>query len=101
MVLAGHRVTRGEPFRDFLALRTGDEVVVETRTHVFTYELRADGDETRVDFSTSWPLYPVPTPDGAGQEPTESLITLVTCSEIFHTDDRNVVTGVLVDTATR
>lgn len=100
-VLAGHRVTRGEPFRDFLELRAGDEVVVETRTQVFTYELRGDGDDVRVDFETSWPLQPVPTPDGVGQEPTEALLTLVTCSEIFHTRDRNVVTGVLVSTTSR
>lgn len=95
LVLSGHRVTHGEPFRDFPKLRRGDEVVVETRTHVLTYELRQDGDEIRVPFTTSWPLWPVPDPDAAGQEPTERLITLVTCSELFRTDDRNVVTGEL------
>lgn len=96
LVLSGHRVTHGEPFRDFPKLREGDEVVVETRTHVLTYALRQDGDEIRVPFTTSWPLWPVPDPDAAGEEPTERLITLVTCSEIFRTDDRNVVTGELV-----
>ncbi len=101
VVLAGHRVTRGEPFRDFLDLRRGDLVVVETRTKVYTYELRGDGDDVRVDFSTSWPLQPVPEPDAGSREPTERLITLITCSEIFHTDDRNVVTGVLVDVRPR
>ncbi len=95
LVLSGHRVTHGEPFRDFLELRAGDEVVVETRTHVLTYRLRQDGDETRVPFTTSWPLWPVPDPGAAGEEPTERLITLVTCSEIFRTDDRNVVVGAL------
>lgn len=96
LVLSGHRVTHGEPFRDFLELRAGDEIVVETRTHVFTYELRQDGDEIRVPFTTSWPLWPVPDPDAAGQEPTERLVTLVTCAELFRTDDRNVVIGHLV-----
>ncbi len=101
VVLAGHRVTRGEPFRDFLSLRQGDQVVVETRTKVYTYELRGNGDDVRVDFGTSWPLQPVPDPDAGGREPTERLITLITCAEIFHTDDRNVVTGVLVDVRRR
>jgi sortase A len=101
LVLAGHRVTRGEPFRRFLELRAGDRVIVETRRKVFTYELLADGDEVRVDFTTSWPLQPVPEPEAAGEEPTERLITLITCSEIFHTDDRNVVTGRLVDVSKR
>lgn len=101
VVLAGHRVTRGEPFRDFLKLRAGDEIVVETRTTVFTYELRGDGDDVRVDFNTSWPLQPVPEEGAAGEDPSEQLITLVTCSEIFHTDDRNVVTGVLVSAVKR
>ncbi len=93
LVLSGHRVTHGEPFRDFLKLRAGDEVVVETRTHVYTYTLRQNGDQIRVPFTTSWPLWPVPDPDAAGQEATEPVVTLVTCSELFHTDDRNVVVG--------
>src|SRR5690606_10194360 len=63
LVLSGHRVTHGEPFRDFLSLRAGDEVIVETRTHVHTYVLRQDGDRIRVPFTTSWPLWPVPDPD--------------------------------------
>lgn len=98
LVLSGHRVTHGEPFRNFLELRKGDTVEVETRKHVFTYRLRQNGDQTRVPFTTSWPLWPVPDPQGEGQEPTQALLTLVTCSELFHTDDRNVVVGELVDT---
>lgn len=93
LVLSGHRVTHGEPFRDFLKLRAGDEVIVETRTHVYTYTLRQNGDQIRVPFTTSWPLWPVPDPDAAGEEATEPVVTLVTCSELFHTDDRNVVVG--------
>ena len=98
LVLSGHRVTHGEPFRNFLELRKGDTVEVETRKHVFTYRLRQNGDQTRVPFTTSWPLWPVPDPQAEGQEPTQALLTLVTCSELFHTDDRNVVVGELVDT---
>lgn len=97
LVLAAHRVTHGEPFRRFFDLRAGDEVIVETRTEIFTYRLRENGDAVRVDFRTTWPLQPVPAPDAAGQEPTEALVTLLTCSELFHTDDRSVAVGELVD----
>lgn len=91
--LAGHRVTHGEPFRDFLKLRKGDEVVVETRTRIYTYVLRSAGDATTVDFTTAWPLWPVPDPDAADEKATAPVITLMTCSELFHTRNRNVVVG--------
>lgn len=98
LVLSGHRVTHGEPFRRFLDLEAGDEIVVETRTHVFTYRLRQDGDQIRVPFTTSWPLWPIPDPGAEGEPATQAVVTLVTCSELFHTDDRNVVVGDLVKT---
>lgn len=91
--IAAHRVTHGEPFSRFLELREGDEVIVETRTHVYTYRLSENGNARVVDFGETWVLDPVPgKPDAP---PAESLITLVTCAEIFHTDDRNVVFGAL------
>lgn len=101
LVLSGHRVTHGEPFRDFLKLRAGDEFIVETRTHLHTYALRQNGDEIRVPFTTSWPLWPVPDPDASGQAPTEAVATLVTCSELFRTDDRNVVVADLVSSVAK
>lgn len=91
--IAAHRVTHGEPFSRILDLRAGDEVIVETRTHVYTYRLVEDGDARVVDFTETWVLDPVP--GKPTSEPTESLITLVTCAEIFHTDERNVVFGAL------
>ncbi|WP_370619924.1 class E sortase [Mumia sp. Pv 4-285] len=91
--IAGHRVTHGEPFRHFLELRKGDEVIVETKTHVFTYVLRDDGTDRELDFSEGWVLDPVPGEPGV--EPTEKLLTMVTCSELFHTDKRSVVFGEL------
>ncbi|WP_050760978.1 sortase domain-containing protein [Aeromicrobium marinum] len=96
-VIAGHRVTRGEPFRDFLELEPGDIVEVETRTHLYIYEMRTNGRDITVDFTTSWPLFPVPDPDQRGAEPTEHLLTMLTCSELFHTRDRQVAIGVLVE----
>jgi len=101
--VAGHRITNGQPFKDFPELRPGDLVEVETRTHVYTYELRNSGTDTIVDFTEIWVVQPVPeeartSPDQKStSEPSEALLTLTTCSEIFHTDDRSVAFGVLVD----
>lgn len=97
-VLAGHRITHGEPFSKFPDLRKGDKVIIETRTATYTYRLRNAGQSITVDFRTAWPLWPVPDPAAEGQRPHERLITLLTCSELFHTDNRNVVVGDLVGT---
>ena len=94
--IAGHRVTHGEPFAKFPTLKKGDEVVVETRTEILTYVLRNAGTSITVDFSTNWPLQPVPEPDASGRHPTEAVLTMLTCSELFHTRDRSVVIGDLV-----
>ncbi|WP_313408518.1 class E sortase [Aeromicrobium sp.] len=102
--VAGHRITNGQPFRKFPDLRAGDEVEVETRTHVYTYELQNSGTDTIVDFTEIWVVQPVPErareadDQRSDAKPTEALLTLTTCSEIFHTDDRSVVFGKLVDT---
>ncbi|MGI9156161.1 MAG: sortase domain-containing protein [Marmoricola sp.] len=100
-VLAAHRVTHGEPFRSFPDLRRGDLVRIETRTATYTYRLRSSGQAITVDFHTSWPLWPVPNPDAKGRRPTRRLITLLTCSELFHTDNRSVVVGDLVSKVAR
>lgn len=96
--IAGHRVTHGEPFRDFLDLREGDQIEIETRTHIYTYELQNSGSELTMDFTVKWPTFDVPDPDWDGTPPTESKLTMLTCSELFHTRDRNVVIGDLVET---
>lgn len=96
--IAGHRVTHGEPFRDFLKLREGDEIVVETRTKIFTYVLRNNGDDITVDFTTSWPLQAVPELGKANQRPVEPLLTMLTCSELFNTRNRQVAIGELLQT---
>jgi sortase A len=96
--IAGHRVTHGEPFSKFPKLKKGDLVVIETRRDVFTYRLRNPGTSITVPFTTPWPLWRVPDPDGRNKRPTERLITLLTCSELFHTANRSVVIGELVST---
>lgn len=102
VVVAGHRITNGEPFRDLPDLQPGDTVEIETREHIFTYELETSGDEIRVPYTTAWPLMPIPDEqyeDGFAFEGqlTENYITLITCSELFSTPLRNVVIGTEVD----
>jgi len=94
--ISGHRVTHGEPFRDFLDLRAGDTVEIETRTHIYTYKLTNSGDSLTLPFTSSWPLQDVPKKGHAGETPQDPKLTMVTCSELFHTDNRNVVFGDLV-----
>ena len=54
-----------------------------------------------VPFTGVWVLDPLPkNPEPAGSQPAQGrgqrLITLTTCSEIFHTDDRMIAFGHLV-----
>ncbi len=100
--LAGHRVTHGEPLRRMPELRPGDEVIVETRTHVYTYELDTNPNALVIPFTGVWVLDPLPdNPAQGGAEPKQvegqRLITLTTCSEIFRTDNRMIAFGHLTN----
>jgi sortase A len=100
--LAAHRVTHGEPLRDMPELRPGDEVIVETREAIYTYELDTNPNDLIVTFEDIWVVDPLPkNPDGGvqpAQRPGQKLITLTTCSELFHTDNRMIAFGHLVET---
>lgn len=103
--LAAHRVTHGEPFREMPSLEVGDEVIVETRDKIYTYVLDTAGDSLTVPFTQTWVIDRKPVnPDEGGVTPDLShkkLITLTTCSELFHTDGRLIAWGHLVDTEPR
>lgn len=96
--LAAHRITHGEPLRRMPELQAGDEIMIETQTEVFTYVLDTGGGDLIVDLSESWVTAPLPVnPDVGEPEPTQQigqrLITLTTCAELFHTEDRMVAFG--------
>ncbi|MGZ8743958.1 MAG: class E sortase [Nocardioides sp.] len=102
--LAAHRVTHGEPLRDMPKLRPGDEVVVETRDAVYTYELDTDPNDLVVTFEDVWVVGPKPenpSPRGVGPKNHPRLITLTTCAELFHTDNRMIAFGHLVASETK
>lgn len=105
--LAAHRVTHGEPFADFPELEPGDEIIVETRAATYTYVLDTGGEDLIIPFTQTWVLDESPANPSGGTEPparidgkpNDHIITLLTCSEIFHTDNRSVVFGHLVETS--
>ena len=99
--LAGHRVTHGEPLRHMPDLRPGDKVIVETVDATYTYVLDTNPNDLVISFTGTWVLNPLPhNPKAGGPEPAQvegqRLITLTTCSEIFHTDNRMIAFGHLI-----
>lgn len=99
--VAAHRVTHGEPLRHMPDLRPGDRVIVETVDATYTYELDTDPNDLVIPFTETWVLDVLPhNPDPGEPEPEQvegqRLITLTTCSEIFHTDNRMIAFGHLL-----
>lgn len=100
--LAGHRITHGQPLRDMPDLRPGDKVTVITHTKTFVYSLDTNPNDLIVPFTAGWVITSDPTnPTPGGVEPPRKfhrLITLTTCSELFHTDNRMIAFGHLIGT---
>jgi sortase A len=85
-------------------LRPGDTVVVETVDTRYTYELDTNPNDLVIPFTSGWVLQPLPkNPERGGPQPAQQegqrLITLTTCSELFHTDNRMIAFGHLVEAA--
>jgi len=103
--LAAHRVTHGEPLRRMPELRPGDEVIVETKDRTYTYELDTNPNDLIVTFADVWVIDQLPKNPRGGvepaQKPGQKLITLTTCAELFHTDNRMIAFGHLVESTTR
>ncbi len=94
--IAGHRVTHGQPFARMLELDKGDKVVVETRDAIYTYVLDESPRQLTVKDTDTWVIDPVPGKPDA--KPTEALITLTTCQDLFHSPDRSIGFGHLEST---
>ena len=101
--VAAHRVTHGEPLRHMPDLRPGDKVIVETVDATYTYVLDTNPNDLVIPFTGIWVLDPLPVNPNGGPEPKrgqgQRLITLTTCSEIFHTDNRMIAFGHLVSSS--
>ncbi len=96
--VAGHRGATG-PFAPIMNLVVGDHVIVETRNAVYTYELTNNPAAMTVKDTDTWVIQPVPGKPEV--RPTEALITLTTCQDLFRSPDRTIAFGKLVSTATK
>ena len=110
--VAGHRVGKGAPFNDLGALKTCDDIVVETQTERITYRvLPIDGEQADC-FNGIPPEYshvvgrhittpgdvsvtnPVPESDAA---PNREILTLTTCHPQFSNAERMIVHAMEVE----
>ena len=92
---AGHRATYGEPLADVDQLQVDDRVYVETAGEWHTYRLTNDEIVLPTDV---WVVDPVPG-SPPGTQPTEPLITLVTCDPRWGSTHRWIWWGELVESA--
>ena len=102
--IAAHRVTHGEPLRRMPELQVGDLVRIVTRSRTYDYRLVSGGSDLIVPMTARWVTTPLPSNPAGGVEPPQKagqrLITLTTCAELFHTDNRMIAFGVLERTVT-
>lgn len=84
--LAGHRLTHGSAFMKIADLHVGDPIVVETATSWYVYRVTAslivNPDQTDV-------IDPVP--EHPGEQPTQAVLTLTSCSPLFGHTQRYIV----------
>jgi len=91
--LAGHRVTYAKPFNQIAELRTGDPIVIETKTSWYVYRVVRHTIVTpdRVDVVA-------PVPERPGATPTQRLMTMTACHPEFSARLRYVVYSQLAQT---
>ena len=91
-VVAGHRVTGGNPFWRLPSLHEGSLIIVETINASYEYKITGrprsvPADDTAVT---------APVPYHPGERARLSMITLITCDPAWSGTSRVVVTGVLL-----
>jgi sortase A len=94
--IAGHRTTYGRAFHDIDKLRTGDLVVVETRTAYSVYAVKSHEIVAPTDVRVIAPV-----PDEPGAKPTERWLTMTACHPKYSAAQRYVVHALLVKTYPR
>lgn len=88
LVIAGYRLTNGQPFHDLLDLAEGDQITLATCTSTFTYEVEVAPAELSVDASDDWVLDAVP--GDSGKVANAKMLTLTTSQDLLPTRDRSV-----------
>jgi sortase A len=98
--VAGHRTTYEHPFNAIDTIRSGDAIVLETRTMWFTYRVHdiAAGKgypevpyQEIVDPSDVAVSYPVPDQPDPGKKPSLKLLTFTSCNPKYSAAQRIVV----------
>lgn len=98
--VAGHRTTYLHPFYNLNELKTGDPIVIQTRTMWLTYRVQdipgtaALGQEivSPTDVSVA---YPVPDQPNAAAVPTQRVLTFTSCNPRYSATQRIVVHALL------
>jgi sortase A len=91
--LAAHRLTKGSLFRNLDEVKKGDEVIIETQTHWYVYEIQEKDIVTPKQIEVTFPV-----PYKWGKKPTQALITLTTCHPWYSSTQRLAVFGELKET---
>jgi sortase A len=94
--VAGHRVTSGNPFWSLPSLQSGDLVDIQTELNDYTYRVIGKEVVSPADLGVLDPV-----PGHPGKQPTQRLITLITCDPAWTGTHRVIVTGVLVSAEER
>jgi sortase A len=95
-VVAGHRVTAGNPFWSEPSLRNGDLIYIQTEANNYTYRVIGKQTVLPTDLTVLDPV-----PGHPHQQATRRLITLITCNPAWTGTHRVIVTGVLVSAQPR
>ncbi len=89
--VAGHRTTFGRPFHNIDRLRTGDVIVVETKTDYVVYAV------DRHVLVRPWQVDVIaPVPEHPGDEPTAAVMTMTSCHPKYSATQRYVTFSHLV-----
>lgn len=91
--VAGHRNTHGEPFRYVNRLKKGDEIIVETSSTYYTYQVTSwlpATSPSNIDVVS-------PVPKQSGFKEPGRYVTLTTCTPEFSSKYRLIVWGTMVE----
>jgi sortase A len=104
--VAGHRTTYLHPFYNLNELRTGDPIVIETRTRWFTYTVEnIPGTSARYQEVVSpgdFPVaYAVPDQPNASLAATQRVLTFTSCNPRYSAAQRIIVHALLTSSQPR
>ena len=91
----GHRTTHGQPYSNIDLLRNGDQVFVRTESNWYIYTLKADAIVLPTDV---WVMHSHALENArVEQNLSDSIITLITCTPRYSTEQRWVWWGDLTE----